>query len=166
MVEPACQNMEPHSAEELRAEIRGALKHSHNPRNNSTKEEAQALAELRKDQSIVILTADKGVVLVVMDRNEYNSKAQDLLQDGGTYKVIKTDSTNKLKNKLISLLQKIKAEGGITEHLYKMMYPTGAVAPTFYGLPKIHKRDIPLRPIVSSRGSIKYEVAKELARIL
>ena len=46
------------------------------------------------------------------------------------------------------------------------MYPTGAVAPKFYGLPKIHKRDIPLRPIVSSRGSINYEVAKELSRIL
>ena len=46
------------------------------------------------------------------------------------------------------------------------MYPTGAVPPKFYGLPKIHKRDIPLRPIVSSRGSTSYEVAKELARIL
>ena len=46
------------------------------------------------------------------------------------------------------------------------MYPTGAVAPMFYGLPKIHKRDIPLRPIVSSRGSINNEVAKELSRIL
>ena len=46
------------------------------------------------------------------------------------------------------------------------MYPTGAVAPKFYVLPKIHKGDIPLRPIVSSRGSISYEVAKELSRIL
>ena len=31
----------------------------------------------------------------------------------------------------------------------------------FYGLPKIHKAGIPLRPIVSSRGSITYGVAKE-----
>ena len=46
------------------------------------------------------------------------------------------------------------------------MYPTGAVPPKFYGLPKIHKRDIPLRPTVSSRGSINNEVAKELSRIL
>ena len=46
------------------------------------------------------------------------------------------------------------------------MYPTGAVAPKFYGLPKIHKRDIPLRPIVPGRGSINYEVVKELSRIL
>ena len=46
------------------------------------------------------------------------------------------------------------------------MYPTGAVAPKFYGLPKVHKRDIPLRPVVSTRGSLSYEVAKELTRIL
>ena len=46
------------------------------------------------------------------------------------------------------------------------MYPTGAAAPKFYGLPKIHKRGIPLRPIVSSRGTTTYEAAKELARIL
>ena len=71
-----------------------------------------------------------------------------------------------MKTKLISLLKKIKVEGGIEEQLYKKMYSTGAVAPKFYGLPKIHKRDIPLRPIVSSRGSINYEVAKELSRTL
>ena len=50
--------------------------------------------------------------------------------------------------------------------ILKKMYSTGAVAPKFYGLPKIHKRDILLRPIVSSRCSINYEVAKELSRIL
>ena len=49
--------------------------------------------------------------LVVMDRTEYNNKAQDLLEDGVMYKEIKTDPTNKLKNKLINLLKKIKAEG-------------------------------------------------------
>ena len=38
--------------------------------------------------------------------------------------------------------------------------------PKFYGLPKIHKPDTPLRPIVSSCGSVTYGVAKELAKIL
>ena len=109
-VEQACLNLEPHNAEELRAEIRGALRHAHNPRKNITKEEAQGLAELRKDHPRVILTADKGVALVVMDRADYNNKAQKLLEDRGTYREIKTDPTNKLKNKLVSLLKKIKAE--------------------------------------------------------
>ena len=36
-VEPTCQNLDPHSAKELRAEIRGTLRHSHNPRKNITK---------------------------------------------------------------------------------------------------------------------------------
>ena len=36
----------------------------------------------------------------------------------------------------------------------------------FYALPKIHKQDTPLRPIVSSCGSVTYGVAKELAKIL
>ena len=46
------------------------------------------------------------------------------------------------------------------------MYPIGSVPPKFYGLPKIHKPDTPLRPIVSSCGSVTYGVAKELAKIL
>ena len=49
--------------------------------------------------------------MVVLDRTEYTNKAQDLLEDWRTYREIKTDPTSKLKNKLISLLKKIKAEG-------------------------------------------------------
>ena len=154
-IEKASSTIEPNSAEDLRAEIRGALKHTHLPRSNIGREEVQALAELKRDSSKVILTADKGVALVIMDKPESINKAQELLDDKKTYKEINTDPTNKLKTKLISLLKKIKAEGGIEDQLYKKMYPTRAMTPKFYGLPKIHKRDIPLRPRVSSRGLIK-----------
>ena len=41
-----------------------------------------------------------------------------------------------------------------------------AVPPKFYGLPKIHKHNTPLRPIVSSCGSVTYGVAKKFAKIL
>ena len=158
--------LEPHNAEEFRAEMRGSLRNSQEPKRNITKQEVQALVELKKDQSRVIITADKGVAIVIIDKEDYQEKAKALLDDKGTYKTLKTDPTNRMKTKLISLLKKIKSEGGINDTQYKKMYPTGAVPPKFYGLPKIHKRGIPLRPIVSSRGSISYEVAKELARIL
>ena len=36
----------------------------------------------------------------------------------------------------------------------------------FYGLPKIHKPDTPLRPIVSSSGPVTYGLAKELTKII
>ena len=54
----------------------------------------------------------------------------------------------------------------MNENLYKRLYPTEGGSPKFYGLPKIHKVGIPLRPIVSSIGAVSYETSKELARIL
>ena len=64
------------------------------------------------------------------------------------------------------MLKSIKAEGGIKEDLYRGLYPTGAGSPKFYGLPKKHKIGIPLRPIVSSNGTVTYQRSKEVARIL
>ena len=103
--------------------------------------------------------------MVVMDKQDYINKANQLLNQN-TYKVISKDPTNTIKNKLINILKGIKTKTGLGSNTYKSMYPTGCVPPKFYGLPKIHKPDTPLRPIVSSCGSITYGVAKELAKIL
>ena len=75
-------------------------------------------------------------------------------------------SEEKQKNKLINILRNIKAEGGLKEEVYRRLYQTGAGSPKFYGLPKIHKSGIPLRPIISSIGTVTYNTAKKLARIL
>ena len=99
--------------------------------------------------------------LVVLDKDEYIRKAEELLKEK-TYKIIPTDPTNRQKNRLIQILMKIKEEGGMSETTYKKVYPAGAGIPKFYGLPKIHKAGVPLRPIVSSRGSVSYNTAKEL----
>ena len=115
--------------------------------------------------SKIILTADKGVSLVVMDREEYVRKAQALLDQPG-YKFIPNDPTTKYKNKLISILKSIKAEGGMNEVTYRRLYPRGASSPKFYGLPKVHRQGVPLRPIVSSIGAIIYQSSNELSKIL
>ena len=96
----------------------------------------------------LILTVDKGMALVIMGKEDYVQKAKELL-DQPTYRTISNDPTTKYKNKLVNWLKAIKAEGGIDESLYKRLYPTGAGSPKFYGLPKVHKEGIPLRPIVS-----------------
>ena len=113
----------------------------------------------------MILTADKGVPLVVMNTENCIKKTEDLLNQP-TYMSIPTDPTTRYKNKLITLLKTIKAEGGINETVYRRLYPTGAGSPKFYGLPKIHKKGMPLKPIVSSIGAVTYETSKGLARIL
>ena len=100
-----------------------------------------------------------------MDRQDYINKANSLLNQN-TYRSIPRDLTNSIKNKLISILKRVKNQTELDSNTYKSMYPTGCVPPKFYGLPKIHKPDTPLRPIVSSCGSVTYGVAKELAKIL
>ena len=103
-----------------------------------------------------------------MDKEEYIKKSEELLKQP-TYKEITTDPTTKYKSRLINLLKSIKAEGVINTTTYKRLYPTGAGSHKYYGLPKIQVylfKGVPLRPIISSRGSVTYETAKELAKIL
>ena len=122
--------------------------------------------QLKTDKDYMVLTTDKGVALVVIGKIDYIKKAKELLQDINTYRTIQGDPTSKLNNKLISILRKINAETGMQENTYRKMCPTGASPPKFYGLPEIHKKNIPLRPIVSSIGSVSYGVANELAKII
>ena len=103
--------------------------------------------------------------MVIMDRQDYINKANSLLNQN-TYKSIPRDLTNTIKNKLNSILKRVKNQTGLDSNTYKSMCPTDCVSPRFYGLPKIHKPDTPLRPIVSSCGSVTYGVAKEFAKIL
>ena len=103
--------------------------------------------------------------MVIMDRQDYINKANHLLNQN-TYRSIGKDPTNPIKNKLINIHKMVKSQTGLDSNTYKSMYPTGCVPPKFYGLPKIHKPDTPLRPIVSSCGSVTYGVTKELAKIL
>ena len=152
-------------ADELRGRVKTILKKVRTPRQYITKEECKAIGELKRDNNRLVLTADKGVALVVMDKEDYVQKAKELL-DQPTYRTIPNDPTTKYKNKLVNLLKAIKTEGEIDKALYKRLYPTGAGSPKFYGLPKIHKGGIPLRPIVSSIGAARYETARELAKIL
>ena len=134
------------------------------PKSNISKVEAKAVLELKGDKDRLVLTAAKGVAIVVMDRQDYIKKSNKLLVVP-VYRPIPRDPTNKIKAKLITL-KRLKSQTGLDSNTYKAMCPMGCSAPTFYGLPKIHKLDDSLRPIVSSCGSVTYGVAKVLTKIL
>ena len=59
--------------------MKTVLKKIQPSRHNISRREREAIEELRKDKNRIILTADKGVSMVVMDRDDYNSKAEELL---------------------------------------------------------------------------------------
>ena len=109
-IENACNQLQQGKAEELRGEIKSVLKNIHPPRSNITREERKAIDELRRDNTNMILTTDKGVSIKVMDRDDNHQKAEALLQES-TYQPIPNNPTNKYKTKLIALLKSFKTRG-------------------------------------------------------
>ena len=49
---------------------------------------------------------------------------------------------------------------------YKAIRPTGSQRPRMHGLLKTHKKDVPLRPILSMTGSAQHELSKWLTCLL
>ena len=160
-VELVCHKPKEEDAGELRADINSLLRRAKVSRSSFTKQESIGLNQLKKDKDRVVLTADKGVAMVVMDKEDYIKKAESLLAQPA-YKTIDRDPTIQIKAKLINKLRNVKKDTNMDKGMYKTMYSTGYTPPKFYGLPKIHKIGTPLRSIISSRGSVTYGVAKYL----
>ena len=91
-----------------------------------------------------------------------------MLSDKKTYSKLDSDPTTQYQRKLCKLLKKFKDKGEINQSTYQSLRPSGdySTPPKFYGSPKIHKKEIPMRGIVSSIGSVAYNSAKHLANIL
>ena len=95
-LETACIKLSQQDAEELRADINRVLRVSHPPKPNLTKAQHSDFRELKRDRDHIILTADKGVTMVIMYRQDYINKANRLLNQN-TYRSIPRDPTNTIK---------------------------------------------------------------------
>ena len=165
--ELTASSLDQEKAQQLREDVKQALQHhiSKKKKSRVSPRHFTAIKQLKHDDSIVILPADKGNATVVLDKKEYTEKMHDLLQDD-SYKLLKKDPTSKLERKIDTTLKQLEKNGEIPQQLRKKITQNHSYIPQLYGLPKIHKPNTPFRPIVSSIGSSTQLLAKELARIL
>ena len=150
----------------IRSRIASTVQSASIPDNNLTKDEQQALKRLKKNNNIVILPADKGRVTVVMDKTDYFDKMDALVNDKQTYEELKRDPTPALQRKLNSKILTLKKTDAIDTQRYYRLRCSVPQPPKLYGLPKLHKPGIPMRPIVSFCGSPTYQLSKYLTTIL
>lgn len=125
--------------------------------------EARTLKDIKKkicDNNLTITKADKGNSIVIMTKNDYVSKTLDFINDNG-YILLENDPTKRfLKqvrtsvNNSPSVIQKTQT------YKYIPMNPT---APPLNSLPKIHKPNIPIRPVVNYTTAPAYKLSKFLA---
>ena len=83
--EKACRKLSNNEATVLRSEMAGMLRNAKPPKTNITKDERKAIQELKKEESVLILPADKGKATVVIDVSEYEEKINEMLSDERTY---------------------------------------------------------------------------------
>ena len=72
----------------------------------------------------------------------------------------------KLETKMNNDLRGLKNDSFIDEATYKSLYASGSQPGLLYGLPKTHKQDVPLRPILSAINTFNYKLAKFLVPLL
>ena len=153
-------------AQQARTKIAGHLSKARPLPTNLHPKEKKAIQTLRKADSIVIAPADKGNATVVMNRSDYDRKIRTLLTDTDTYKRLPKDPTPAMERRMNGLLQGLTRSGTMSDSLYIWLRSSAGKMPLLYGLPKVHKPEVPLRPIVSFIGSPTYNLSKHLVTIL
>jgi hypothetical protein len=156
------RNRVPHKeAECLRQDVSSLLRRSKLPKPNTSERERQALSALRKNDDILVLPADKGNASVVVDRVAYEDKVTLLVGDANTYEKVSYNPTARVTTRLNRIVSEIPVKDQAKK--LRQLNPT---CPKIYGLPKIHKTDWPLRPIVSQIDSPTYKASRFLVDIL
>ncbi|KAL9972374.1 hypothetical protein ACROYT_G018660 [Oculina patagonica] len=141
------------------------LQEAEPPEPNITKEMGDALKSRKEDESIMVLPADKERASVVMDADTYRTKMSTLIETG-PYQRLNNNRTDRLTRQLTEKLLTLKRNGDLSEAVYNKIRPRHKQPPRIYGLLKIQKADIPLRPIVSCVNTFAYDLSAYLANIL
>ncbi|BHF82521.1 hypothetical protein SprV_0802565900 [Sparganum proliferum] len=116
-----------------------------------SKAEDRELLKIRKLEDIVTLPADKGRSTVVMDKAEYCTKLGNLLMDKEAYAPSTVSEFKRLVNSINKTIGELRKAGALTRREALAAKASDAAMARFYGLPKVHKPGVPLRPIVSLR---------------
>ncbi|GJQ76212.1 hypothetical protein Trydic_g1953 [Trypoxylus dichotomus] len=97
--------------------------------------------KLKPDESLTIIQADKGNATVIINTDEYKQKIKMLLEPP-TY-------VTRQREPMLSALRETNGlvkVSSLPDDVKKQVTVTEALPKRLYGLPKIHKRDVPLRP--------------------
>ncbi len=144
---------------------------------NLTKEELQGKKKVLQDKKKVFLPADKGRIMVAMDKYEseggdqsYEYKMKQVLVDlkaKPSLRAIKDwDLTDKVCRDGAKIIDSIIRKEEISKEEGERLKPKDCHAPRLSGLPKVHKDGVPMRGVVSTIGSPFEKLSRYLIPIL
>ena len=122
-------------------------------------------------KNINVCKFDKGNGLVILDHDEYIKKLNNVLEAPQFSEIIKFRKNGKLppikdEQYVISLLNDLVKNNHMKKSVADSIRPIGSQPAKLYGLPKVHKEGMPLRPVLSMIETAQYKIAKYLDSIL
>jgi transposase-like protein len=115
------------------------------------------------ENNAVVLKADKGNSMVIIHADEYHNKIRDFITTN-KFSITNNDLTNNFQkqirhtvNNCSTIIPKDR------KWLYTSLNPS---APVIRGLPKIHKDNIPIRPVINWKQAPAYKLAKFSSQLL
>jgi hypothetical protein len=115
----------------------------------------------KTEQNLLFVTkADKGNTLVIIHKEDYNSKVEEFITNNN-YTKLSYDITNKLQRSIKNRLN--KCNNIINKNNEWKCSNMNPKAPHIYGTIKLHKEHKPIQPIVNWRDSPGYKLAKYIA---
>ena len=135
-----------------------AAKWRKSEKHNLSKDDYRLLRELKSNDQLIVVPADKGGKVVVMNRKEYTSKVEEKLNDRSLYQIVK-DPTKTLKRKISEVATRLFRENKISE-LQK--YNMCSIDNLAYARaqPKLHKDGTPMRIITCTRATITSGISR------
>lgn len=127
-----------------------------------------AIRELRANPDVILSKPDKGSGWVLMNKSDYTAKLLAILQDSSKFvrDTVQKDRTAQDEVKITKVLKELRQQNLINDSLLDQLTPVGSHPSRLYGLPKIHKPHVPLRPIIDMSSSAFHSVAKWLVEVL
>ncbi|CAF4527878.1 unnamed protein product, partial [Rotaria sp. Silwood2] len=138
----------------------------HKKISNLSDDELKALKSLKSNDKIVICKADKGNSIIILDKESYQEKAEEILK-GKQFQKLNSDKFHREQEETLNkYIYTLFQQGVIDSKLRYHLQSTCSSLSVFYGLPKVHKNGYPIRPIISTIGSYQYHLSKYLARAI
>ena len=113
-----------------------------NHQNNLSKQEQKALQDLQKRDDIIIINADKGGAITILDTKDYVKEANRQLSDTSCYQKLQYNPTTEHASTVNSTIDVFKNQQKIPERIAEGLKVKSPKTPTLKLPPKVHKETI------------------------
>jgi hypothetical protein len=147
-------------------ELPNIYKNNMQEKPNLTKKEHQQLQQIKNNPNIIIKPTDKNMGIAVIEINLYKKLVETHL-NCNHYEPLTSDPTKTTINNIQKLLEKLTTTNEITKKLAnKLQPPDTPRIGLFYGLPKLHKPNLTIRPIISNINHPTSNISRWLHQIM